>query len=468
MVALAERLYEQRVHRDVWGADDVLAYWGSDGRAVIGFRGDALRLEGRLRLEGWNRDHHLDVAIQRAAGLDARPWMQGWRAVGVEGGAGQTMTDGTFAGDVADGMGTIVSAALPYGDDRARIALLPREGAPWNPGDEATPYYSAKARGLLYGEPPPGARVASVHTTMGEQELWVADFCAVALRLEGSCQTGALVGRVGPDGDPFLVAHSLTLDRQGRGSDADIAAAIARCGGLLFPSLSVGPVPASNFGECSLVADVGILLAGLKPYRGRVRWPIRAYTSDVWTPTTGTLLGTTAAELFAQVSGAWAPSMVGPAHMLVLGPEVEDGTVGFGGAEARPVESTRALATAVKRRARHWPRGITQARIDAANERGITEAAYPYLEAKCNGVLPLGCMPLAVVPADQADRYERFLRAAGFAGDVLVIQAPAHIVRVVREHDVLESALWYEYGWLVREAVEEYAVARGWVFTAQG
>lgn len=94
----ANRLLRQWNGARDMGATDVLHWELADGTPAFAFRGPALRIEsnslGQDKYPVNNRGHHADVTLQKALGLDTKLAYQGYHPIGIDGGAGQTMSEG--------------------------------------------------------------------------------------------------------------------------------------------------------------------------------------------------------------------------------------------------------------------------------------------------------------------------------------------------------------------------------------
>ena len=466
MVEAADRLQAwSGLHQ--LGVDEVLIWSRGHDHVGVAMRGDALRIE-RYALRATaedgqpirNVDHFFDIALQRAMGFDARPERHG-HYVSIEDGLGQLLDDdSTSAAQVLDAIAKCVRYYLdperaPDELPQVSATLMPKQGAPWTPlpGQTTTTYYSAKKQREHVSEKPPW--IIEAKTREGVPALG-ADFCQIAPRIE-QCGEGSVIGRL-PKGLGFMVAHSMSLAGGGavKGKTLDDnAKAIKRCGGLLYPSLSVGEIPASNFGPYTLVADVGVALAGLKPYReGRGNWPITVYSSDVWTETSSAFFGEAAVALYEQLTGTWEVEPYAYEHMWVLGPlweAQERATFAPGAALVRDVAT---LQRKLAQRSAQWPRGMAREAFSQLREETESEHWYGYAEAKSAAVISLACFPVAVCPAALEAPFKKMLRAAGWKGVVLAIRTDPAFTKTLVEGDNYDGYLW---AWMVRDAVHEYA-----------
>lgn len=442
MKAAADALLTWRGVAD-FGASDVLVWWRVPGKQIgVAFRGDAPRIQRSVleydRRMMPNRSYqrgglgHLDESLQKALGVNE----------------GQRLdTPNAYYAEVLSAVNTAVSARLGLEDWNVVSVLMPNEGSPWVPGSKQTEYYSAKKRKVFVTSAPSWALEGEYRGDNGQERGLIADVCTLSPVLEPERASGeAVVGRL--KGIEFFSTHSLRLDRATR---EETIASIKRCGGLLYPSLAVGHLPASIFGPVSLFTDVRLPLLSVKPYKERGRYPIVLYGYDVWTETTSHFLGRFARDLFLQLTGNGDND---PRYLAVLGP-----VVGGGGGpveesgEASPVVATTSkLATILARRAKVWNAQVTN--VDAVRDAFWNKPErYPYLEAKVHVRLPLSVFRLATAPEPLGGQAQAFLRAVGYAGPLALVQLGS-----VRLEDIaVKDQATYEFSWAVRRAVLEYA-----------
>lgn len=462
-IEAADKLFRWR-GVDMLGGKDVLAWTLKDGTPAFAIQGPDLRLETRCFGQNkWpinNRRGYADYELQRAMGFDVELERRGsWS--GVRGGVGQTMSEGMVSVDELEmAMRSVLGHAIGDDDYMVHFTIMPMQGEPWNQGDKCTPYYSAKKRRTLCGTKPEGVIKVDVDASfrtgeMGRKErVPGVDFCVVAPRFRET--EGGIVGEIGGDDDRIFLTHSFTLDPQVTGSPKQVAKAIQDCGGMLYPSLALSDVPASNFGPCCLFARLPVVLRSLKPYKGRTRGvqATTLYTTDAWSERMSNFLGNASATLFEQLTGTWDPSSNG--HMMTLGPKR---TEYAGPAEARIVSSVTQLATTLRKRRKRWRRGMTAEQIEKSSD--MSAGRYPYLEAKINGILEIpDTFPLAVCPTYLESRTKTFLCAIGFNGLLLSMRVSPAMKAALR-HDTSVSfndvaqAKW-DYAWMVRDVVLQW------------
>lgn len=446
MQDLARRLYAWR-GRELMGASDVLI-WSTSAGIVVAFWGDALRMKlCALSSEVPNERGSTDLDLQRALGFAAKTRDSAGRRYPAE----QFFPDGSIdAADLLTGVEVASSRFLGI-EEGLSATFMPAQGSPWHPTASATIYYSAKTGRLSKTERPPWLIDVQYRDTKGEVKAPGADFCEL-MPIVQNCSMGAVVGTFSrPPELHFCVTHTLTIGEQ---FDMDAAKAVAKCGGMLFPSIAVGVVPATNFGELVLVADLGVILSSLRPYkRGRGAWPIVVYETDVWTATTHTFLGQGAHELFQELTGDPSLNWIYHRDFWVLGPPLMDDA-------ARIVGSVSKLHAVIKKRARLYRRDLDAAGLEQARARSYDRPEwYAYAEAKSNGIVSMGCFPVAICPKKLRARADRWLSAAGFRGDLITISMD--VPSYVPSGGIDGRDPRWDYAWRAMDALSAYARQHG-------
>jgi hypothetical protein len=136
-----------------------------------------------------------------------------------------------------------------------------------------------------------------------------------------------------------------------------------------------------------------------------------------------------------------------------LGPPLADD-------KANIIPSTKKLRTVLTKRARIYRRELDSEGLADVREQHINdERKYAYVEAKSNGIMGLACFPIAVCPAELRAEASKFLSTAGWKGHLLVLDVPAPTEGYVgRSHE--RDPQW-DYAWVVRDALMEYAAEHG-------
>jgi hypothetical protein len=200
-------------------------------------------------------------------------------------------------------------------------------------------------------------------------------------------------------GSPVMVAHSMSFTPNDPMTER--ASSIRACGGLLFPSLSVGPIPAANFGYGCLVARLGLVIDSLKPYRSRGDDPsVWVYGTDVWSGTVKSFMESMARDLFDELHGH-DDYVYGHGFAILGTPRVSFGGPSEGN---EALDKTSQLKRAIQRRLKPWAKVRTPEAFARLNqELGGTDEKYVYCEAKGRETIALTQFPYLVVP-DASDR----------------------------------------------------------------
>lgn len=449
MKDLADRL-QSSIARQSIGAKEVLIWF--TGRTImdspeimIAFRGDALKLKSHVLTRQISNDRgRFDRTLQKDIGLK---------------GTSQYFPYGdTYAYDLFSGIGAMADEVMGAAE-QVSVTMMPAEGTPWSQYASPTEFYSAKTRKLHRTRKPKWLTTVIERGPDGDRELYGADFCQLAPHVS-DCSGNGTVGSFNT-GKPlfFVVSHTLDIAKNTR-ITMDNARSIKRCGGLLFPSLAAGSVPATNFGSLVLVADVAMILASLRPYKkGRGKWPIAVYETDAWTATTGNFLGAGSVQYQQELTGSPDLNWTYVDDFWSLGPPLAGLLSGSG--DARLISSTKKLRTVLTRRAKAYPRELDLAGLARVREQHSNdEMKYAYVEAKSNGIVPMSCFPVAVCPSSQRSESAKFLRAAGWRGKLLTIGFDPEIDLVSRDSH-------WDYAWLARDAIMNQADSVGRIYSVQ-
>lgn len=461
---MAVRLQEAGVPA-LFGATETLV-WHDRNLLRFAFRGLAQKLEAAMSREtrdgpGFidNRHHRLDVALQKAVGLDASLQRTKW-GMEIVGGVGQTLDDGgAHFSQVLDSLEQLVGDVLGLGED-VKFTLMPREGSPYvqaplpswySHEPRPTAFYNARTRRMGTTEPPDWivpvrVRKEDLGFYKGDPREYAtvpgADMCRLVPVVERT--TMPVMGQIG--GVEFLVSHSFdptpfalpddprpwATSVQGRREAGDAAELVRSCGGWLYPSCAVGKYASTTFGPVTLLAGVDLVLDGLSPRRKRGTVPVALYDTDVWTPNTRDMLGLGAHVLYEQLCGMAGYTVYTNAwvnHQWVLGPPVRLG--GPGGVDAQVLTSERAMVAALRKRYRIWREDLDAASVMEIVERSAEAEGfafsvyrYPYMEAKVNAIVAPTAWQRAFVAQSWARDAERFLEHVGFEGRMDVIDDP--------------------------------------------
>lgn len=389
-----------------------------------------------------------------------------------------THQDGTIGiGGVLEGLTYfIASDVLKREDGSVDVTVIPEPGYPWaGPG---TRYYSARTKKVIAAKRPAWEVpiVVRDHGSGDDVKRLGADWCRIAPRSEPANKYAAgyfTIGE-GTKQESVFVTHTIELRDD---LDAEVyersARAIRSCKGLLFPSLAVAPIPASNFGPATLVADPMLVLRDLKPYRlPRSGWPkVVTYSTDAFTDTTRTLVSDLSAKLYDQLTGnmdSQSFNYYENMHLFILGPKIEVEEIGHHAVGTRVLTNTSQLAREIGRRFRVW-RGAMDDRqfakaMASVQTSGAARSAenYAYLEAKAHTVVPLKSFVAAFVPDFAKERYTKFLKSVGYTGKVHVMPTTDEERRafVRGEHSERADLARYNYGWRMAEAMKRVLTPR--------
>lgn len=388
--------------------------------------------------EGGLRGATLDSALSRAFGT--RVEMFRW-------------DPHVMAFDFLDRLSSAVGQAAERPDDfeEQSFTFIPEPGYPW-PQDprksvEGFRYWSTRKGGFVTPERP-GWLMALPDSVSDHASRWGVNPCRVFPPDDSRTDpSGPVMGRLG--NQEVMVAHAMQL-RTGAGGWHKLLDSAIRgvkdCGGLLFPSLSVGPVPATNFGPIVMVANLELVLNGLRPYRKRGVNPVWVYETDAWTITTGVLMGEVAGRLFEELHGH-EDYLTG--SMWTIGPPP---TVFGGPAElSDPIDTTKKLGTSIKQRMRRWKRGMSAAQIAALSDHG-PDAKYAYCEAKAREVVALASFPYLIAPDSLREPVELFVKGVGYQGEVIYL--PDDLGVGAHVDSDREAELW-EWSWRVADVVRD-------------
>lgn len=332
-------------------------------------------------------------------------------------------------------------------DDEAgdlKVGFIVAPGYPWPA--EGDRYWSARDQEWKRSDRP-----GWLITVQDEQASYPNSVNPCAIFPPDATKTapgGAVAGDL--DGMTIMVTHSLSLppttgfnprNPETPFNRLSVMHGVNECGGFLLPSLSVGPIPATNFGPIVFVAHLELVLASLAPYRSGSRMPCWVYGSDAWTLTTGDLLTATSSELFAEFHGGadWMSR-----YVAALGVP----PASWSNQEDKwhePLKTTKQLATSIKRQLRGWTKSLTRASFDRQSE---DPTRYAYTEAKAREVVRLDDFPFIIAPQSMRMRVERFVADTEYTGQVIFGDMPD--VRGDRER-AYEHYLW---AWKVAEIVK--------------
>jgi len=400
-------------------------------RLRVAITGDPLRLELAMNRTYRNRSGWFDTSIATALGT---PTKRVGEYPGYPSPRYFEDDDDVAFVSIVEGIEGALRDAIDADatDTQVDFTVIPSPGEPY--ADKPTEYLSAR-RGKLTSKTPPWIVTVEVRDPDTSRDIKRpgANFCQLAPMPKTPRSPYEAIAF--DSQHTMIVTHS--VDIIAHAADAKVLKA---CGGMLFPSLAVGTIPASNFGPLTLVADPAIILAGIKPYRARGAWPVTVYSTDVWTPVTREIVGSASAEMYDQLTGNWNITVYTRPHLWMLGPQVqlEGGRMG-----GRVLSTVSSLRAAIRKRTKDWSHVRTLADLEQMKARygGLNtgEAWYYFLEAKSHTILPMEWYPAAFIPAAFKTQAQKWLTAAGFTGKLHALKTSDAIVETYkadrRTHD---------------------------------
>jgi hypothetical protein len=348
------------------------------------------------------------------------------------------------------------------GNNGTRFTLIAAPGYPW-PTDDGL-FFSAKQGRFLASEEPDWLLPEIIKKPDRGISGFGVDLCGFWPE-----PTYESAGLVYPMGSRYLIATHAMGSFSGitRTRTWDENARVVReCGGLLAPSLAAGMIPATNFGPFVLVADVGIVLSSLKPFRRRGIAPAKVFNTDAWTVVTKELLEDGAMAAFDQLHGHADYLSYHSLQPWTIGtPERISTAVDF----VKRFDSVAQLEKALAKRMSIWKRDLDPEQIERVSERaGTTSDRYAYFEVKVDGVMPISSFPAAVAPRGHESGFASFLEATGFEGDLLTVDLPDEVLAVLQDdwgppdipfarRTAIQAWAAMSYGWHVADEILAYA-----------
>ncbi len=486
-----------------WQVRNVFMWEDSYGTMVFGLSGKALQLQRHLMEEdepGSNLQHWLTSSAAAAFGIELewtedrlgpsgrKPRPQFWHGEKI------------FRVEFLEGIERLLDYLLGT-EEGANVVLIPEPGYPWH-SDYVMRYYDAKKNRVVISKKPSWAVRGTYEdptlplpdpvyhpSEVGEREGYVADYCQVFPSVNLSEKFPQTLVNL-PRGSEVMVTHTLELPRVPEEEDRKLiiqtAHEIKKCGGLIFPSLAVGLIPASNFGPITLVMSAGCVLSGLHPYRPRGRYPVVLYNADVWTETVGAIKGELGRALFEELTGLGA-NYYYRHHLLALGPVMKEGEI-VSGVEAKRIRNVREMETTIRKRFGLW-KGLIRPEQWIEKTRMLTPAqSYAYLEAKVSNILGLENIQFAVCATEFKETTRLFLKSLGLRVPVYPIDAGINNLAYVLdslltleeelkphpEYDPLIGSstqfdyLHYHFAWEASKIIRQVSLDSGSVLDLEG
>ena len=337
------------------------------------------------------------------------------------------------------------SGSRPFDDLAMNLLFSP--GYPWPSDDDDSKgfsYWSAKAQKWITPERPPWLLDKPSDTTDYSPKVNPCAVFPVVEQQESWPLWGRSSRKAGKGGDcgDLLVCHATTLKK-------DSGALVHQCGGFLFPSISVGCTPASNFGPITFVGHLGLVLEGLKPNKSKNPscW---VYDTDAWTVQTPEITGWISERLFEELHGHQDFST--GRNFWILGPP-KDVLTGRRDEGYTPLESVKALVKAVRSRGAVFPPGMTREEFEVKSKslQG-TDEQYYYCEAKGRRVISLDEFPALIAPDSYAKVVSAFVKETGYAGRVVLLPDTLNLAE-----DERDEYKKYQWSWIVAQEIRSLA-----------
>lgn len=447
---------------------DVFA-WMQNGHPRFAFNGSprSLSLVFRLGSEGVDGENRSEKypfnrRFSYYGNRDDRGVETAWmdRAFGTDHGDGGHWGDSPYPHDILHGFEKYADHALGLDEESSRVGLIPTPGYPWH--GAGTAYYSARNRRWVKARKPSWMAPELITKRGGDDDgerVPTVAWCTFSptIRCKRATNLPWLDGGAG--GEKIVFTHSIDLNEDGETLEAT-AKAVRDCGGLLFPSLAVGTIPAPNFLPGVLVIDPSVVLDSLKGGTGagkRGAQPLtKLYNADVWTATVSGLVTEIGPEAFKELSGQlYGDDFMETfhQHFYSSGLPTYSEFGGFRPTGARVIQSLDAMRREAAKRGKRWSRALASNRAAYNREyaEGFNEATQSvFLEAKVSAVLSLSCVRAALIPDYQANRYRNYLKAIGYRGPVIEVQTDMDTRRGIENGDLdanSGSHSRYVYAW---------------------
>lgn len=436
---------------------------------TVAFWGEPLKLEtGIMKHPINNYDFHMNNSFGRLFGIpvEVERWPNSYKVRSTQpmwfhADKDEILPDflQEMPGAIRDAVSALSGEPMSHEEPEVTVTVIPSPGYPYTPG-KTKEIYSAKRKKIAPAIKPPWGVLT---TDRDGEKTWAVDYCLLMPKICSDSRL-AIVGQYPQRDMKFMVTHCMGKADGGKLAP-ELREKLKNCEGMLFPSLAVGLIPSTNFGETVLVTRPDIPLLAMKPYKKRGSYVVATYNTDTWTETTGGFLNELAIHCFEQLHGH-TNYAYGGGHLYILGPEIKE--TGFGDEEVKIITATKGLATALQKKYRTWTRDMSPKKFKDTSDL-MTGMRYGYLETKVNGVLSWDCFPLAVCPAAIAEKVHAGLKEMGFSGQLITVETSQELVdsysgKGRRLHPDEEAYMQYQYAWQVRDAILAYAATKDHAF----
>ncbi len=418
--------------------DDVIL-WERDGQnLVFALRGFPWELYRRFssRFPIPQRQHEVEHLFAKAMGVDQQvDTDRGHMLVDPQFGSSGEIYFQAFA-EMIEGM---IDSHLWAHKKYSSLTVLPYPGEPLDDDALPIPYFSARKMKMV--DPPrrrpswaiPCQAPCYVDESEGKWHRWSVDVCLIARTspgFVGQGRFGTLSVGSGRNERILLLAHSIS---QKELLDRSFIDRMSRCGGFLYPSLSLGTFPATNFGEVVLVFDPRLVRDSIgSSERGilarEVPPDLSLYDTDAYTVDRAALAGRYGQTMYRELSGNRLNlTQLEDRQIYALGPMLVEGTGATGAVEADPVFTAKKIAQVALDKDRYWQRIMTAKDPDELIASAVSSSYYhySYLEAKASTVVTPANIVAIVAPNRTAEIVGEALAPHGFQGLALGIPMSA-------------------------------------------
>lgn len=417
----------------------------------------------------YQRHHSTEISLADALGVQQRVF----EIDGVVSAVYPTFSDGrelSMWSFFAMCQEIIAEALLSFGYKtegyQTRLTVIPFPGVPMSSSGDALPYFSHRSNSVCASRTPSWVVPASESKDAygrpsGLPSVNLCMISRTAKPLHGAPSTFAVRPQRGSKPETLLmVAHS--SDEELLSDQAE--SGIESCGGMLYPSLSVGTIPASVFGPICLIFDPRLVLKDLAPFRASdspdAPPDTLVYKMDAWTPVMSEFVGSYASRAFFELSGNddFSHPQRPQNALYSLGP-FRMASDESGLHEEYPITTTTELCDVVNQRSEVW-RDQTFESFKKSMSTIADGDRDLYLEAKAISVLPVSWVTAVAAPAHVANRVAGYLSKFGFRGVAVSMDLDEREERAfyAESGDAdprFEEWVRLRYGWRVSRAIRE-------------
>ena len=333
-------------------------------------------------------------------------------------------------------------------------------------------FYSAKHNKMFRVKPPPTRKIKEINGESSytinpcyifkSKKISKPDRTSIGLDLDGY-KYGRLFAthcfdsfrKSSEDGD-FRYKNELS------DSQKSIADSISSCGGLLFPSVAISELPATQFGFNVLVLNTEILLDWFKKkQRVSKNLPFYIYNSDGFTGTSASFFGSFSKNLYDECYDGFDIMYRNLSLHTYQNFDVVNGKYEYIDKNIKLVRTEKELVKALNYKKKimdkHLKKMSTLSDEDAASYfENLGHDKYWLSEVKFSCILDINCFSMCFCPDYMFNNTKAFLDKIGFRGMIIPINLPDKL----REKMILNNYLTKyenEYASLVREKMLEFS-----------